>query len=109
MAVDVFISYSHHDKAVADAACAMLGNSGIRAWIAPRDVRPGVEYGAEIVEAIERCRVLVLIFSESANSSGQILREVERPSAKASRSYPYASRKCCRPSRWNTSSAPSIG
>src|SRR5262245_29566138 len=82
MAVDVFISYSHHDKAVADAACAMLENSGIRAWIAPRDVRPGVEYGAEIVEAIERCRVLVLIFSESANSSGQILREVERAVSK---------------------------
>ena len=62
MALDVFISYSHHDKAAADAACAMLESSGVRAWIAPRDVRPGVEYGAAIVEAIERCRVIVLIF-----------------------------------------------
>jgi hypothetical protein len=82
MGLDVFISYSHHDKAAADAACAMLENSGIRAWIAPRDVRPGVEYGAEIVEAIERCRILVLIFSENANHSGQILREVERAVSK---------------------------
>jgi TIR domain len=82
MGLDVFISYSHHDKAAADAACAMLESSGVRAWIAPRDVRPGVEYGAEIVEAIERCRVLVLIFSESANNSGQILREVERAVSK---------------------------
>jgi hypothetical protein len=82
MALDVFISYSHHDKAAADAACAMLESSGVRAWIAPRDVRPGVEYGAAIVEAIERCRVLVLIFSESANHSGQILREVERAVSK---------------------------
>jgi TIR domain-containing protein len=82
MGLDVFISYSHHDKAAADAACAMLESSGVRAWIAPRDVRPGVEYGAEIVEAIERCRVLVLIFSESANHSGQILREVERAVSK---------------------------
>jgi hypothetical protein len=82
MALDVFISYSHHDKAAADAACAMLENAGIRAWIAPRDVRPGVEYGAAIVEAIERCRVLVLIFSANANHSGQILREVERAVSK---------------------------
>jgi hypothetical protein len=82
MGLDVFISYSHHDKAAADAACAMLESSGVRAWMAPRDVRPGVEYGAEIVEALERCRVLVLIFSESANNSGQILREVERAVSK---------------------------
>ncbi len=82
MAFDVFISYSSKDKAAADAACAMLEGSGVRAWIAPRDVRPGVEYGAAIVEAIERCRVLVLIFSSSANSSGQILREVERAVSK---------------------------
>jgi hypothetical protein len=82
MGLDVFISYSHHDKAAADAACAMLEDAGIRAWIAPRDVRPGLEYGAAIVEAIERCRVLVLIFSESANNSGQILREVERAVSK---------------------------
>jgi hypothetical protein len=82
MGLDVFISYSHHDKAAADAACAMLENSGARAWIAPRDVRPGVEYGAAIVEAIEQCRVLVLIFSGSANNSGQILREVERAVSK---------------------------
>jgi hypothetical protein len=82
MGLDVFISYSHHDKAAADAACAMLESSGVRAWIAPRDVRPGVEYGAEIVEAMERCRVLVLIFSANANHSGQILREVERAVSK---------------------------
>jgi hypothetical protein len=60
----------------------MLESSGVRAWIAPRDVRPGVEYGAEIVEAMERCRVLVLIFSANANHSGQILREVERAVSK---------------------------
>jgi len=82
MAFDVFISYSSKDKAAADAACATLESSGVRAWIAPRDVRPGVEYGAAIVDAIEQCRALVLIFSSSANNSGQILREVERAVSK---------------------------
>jgi hypothetical protein len=78
MAHDAFISYSSVDKAIADAACATLENAGIRCWIAPRDITPGLEYGAAIVRAIDHCRVLILIFSSSANSSRQIPREVER-------------------------------
>ena len=75
---DVFISYAHADKATADAACATLEQAGIRCWIAPRDITPGEEYGAAIVKAIENCRVMVLIFSASANTSRQTRREVER-------------------------------
>ena len=75
---DVFISYSHVDKATADATCATLEQAGIRCWIAPRDIMPGDEWGAAIVKAIDQCRAMVLIFSSSANSSKQIRREVER-------------------------------
>ncbi len=78
MAHDAFISYSHVDKATADAACATLENAGIRCFIAPRDINPGAEWGAAIVNAIDTSRVLVVIFSASANSSRQISREVER-------------------------------
>ena len=77
MSVDVFISYSHQDKSIADAACATLEASEIRCWIAPRDVAPGAEWAGSIVEAIDGCRVLVLIFSAHANQSKQILREVQ--------------------------------
>jgi hypothetical protein len=82
MAFDAFISYSSQDKTAADAACAVLEGAGIRCWIAPRDVRPGVEYGAAIVDAIDRCHVMVLVFSSSANESHQIHREIERAVAK---------------------------
>src|SRR5262245_7922061 len=78
MDFDAFISYSSKDKPAADAACAVLESSGIRCWIAPRDVMPGGEYGAAIMDAIERCRVMVLIFSSNANQSPQIRREIER-------------------------------
>jgi len=78
MAHDVFISYSHVDKATADATCATLERNGIRCWIAPRDILPGDEYGAAIVRAIDHCRAVILIFSASANQSPQIRREVER-------------------------------
>ena len=78
MAHDVYISYSHVDKAAADAACATLERAGIRCWIAPRDITPGDEWSAAIIKAIDQCRAMVLIFSQNANNSRQIRREVER-------------------------------
>ena len=78
MIYDVFISHSTRDKTAADAACAALEAAGIRCWIAPRDITPGAEWGEAIIEAINQCRVMVLIFSTNANESSQIRREVER-------------------------------
>jgi hypothetical protein len=82
MPFDTFISYSSKDKIAADTACGVLEGAGVRCWIAPRDIRPGGEYGAAIIDAIDQCRVMVLIFSSSANASGQIHREIERAVAK---------------------------
>jgi hypothetical protein len=78
MAHDVFISYPHQNKATADAACAKLEAQGIRCWIAPRDIAPGGDWAEAIVEAIEQCRAMVLIFSSSCNGSKQIHREVQQ-------------------------------
>jgi hypothetical protein len=78
MAHDVFISYSMKDKPVADAACATLEGRGVRCWIAPRDVLPGMDWGDAIIRAVTESRVMVLIFSASANGSVQIKREVNQ-------------------------------
>ena len=76
MAHDVFISYSHKDKATADAICAKLEQNGIRCWYAPRDIGPGETWAAAIVRAIQDAPVLVLVFTDFANESVQVLREV---------------------------------
>jgi hypothetical protein len=78
VAHDVFLSYSAKDKTVADAACARLEGAGVRCWMAPRDIRPGAEWGEAILEAIGASRVMVLVFSRHANESAQVRREVER-------------------------------
>jgi hypothetical protein len=78
MAHDVFISHSAKDKVTADAVCAMLESEGVRCWIAPRDVLPSMEWGEAIIDAIEECRIMVLVFTANANESPQIRREVER-------------------------------
>lgn len=76
MAHDVFISYSHKDKAVADAICARLEQDGERCWYAPRDIAPGADWAAAIIEAIENTRVMVLVFTDFSNASQQVLREI---------------------------------
>ena len=82
MAHDAFISYSREDKLMADAACGALETAGIRCWIAPRDISPGSEWGAAIIDAIDHSAVMVLIFSSNANESRQIRREVEHAVSK---------------------------
>jgi hypothetical protein len=82
MAHDVFISYSSKDKPVADAACATLESNGVRCWIAPRDVAPGVAYAESLVNGLSNSRVMVLVFSANSNRSPQVLREVERAVSK---------------------------
>jgi TolB-like protein len=78
----VFISYASQDVAIADKICAALEAAGILCWIAPRDVHAGKSYAAAIVEAINSCRMLLLVLSHSAIDSPHVLREVERASSK---------------------------
>lgn len=78
MAHDVFISYASENRAIANAVCALLERRGLRCWIAPRDILPGMNYAEALIEAIGAARVLVLVFSSHANQSPQVMREVER-------------------------------
>jgi formylglycine-generating enzyme len=89
MAFDVFISHPHQDKAVADAACAKLEAEGIRCWIAPRDIAPSADWAGSIIDAIDGCRVMILIFSEHANRSRQVRREVQHAFEKEKPVVPF--------------------
>ena len=74
----VFLSYSSDDEGVAAAICSALEGEAIRCWMAPRDVQGGRPYSGQITQAIREARVLLLILSQAANRSKQVLREVER-------------------------------
>lgn len=73
--IDVFISYQHESKLIADNICSVLESKGIRCWYAPRDVRG--DYATSIVEAIENCKVFVLVLNPVASESPHVLNEVE--------------------------------
>lgn len=76
MAHDIFISYSSHDKTIADAIVAALEQNGLRCWSAPRDIKPGADWGESITEAITGCKLILLIFSSSSNQSKRVLDEI---------------------------------
>ena len=72
----IFISYSSSDKVVADQACASLEAAGYGCWIAPRNIEPGADYPAAILEALQHARAVVVVVSAAAVASPHILSEV---------------------------------
>ncbi len=78
MESDVFISYSNMDKKVADAVCSIMEQKGIRCWMAPRDITPGLPFAEAIIDGIKGSRVFILIYSSNSNNSNQVIKEVDR-------------------------------
>ncbi len=77
MAHDVFVSYSSIDKPLADAVCATLEGRGIRCWVAPRDIIPGMDWSDAIIDALTSAKVFLLILSGASNQSEQVKREIQ--------------------------------
>ncbi|MBV9875207.1 MAG: TIR domain-containing protein [Verrucomicrobia bacterium] len=73
---DVFISHSSKDRLTANAVCNRLESAGIRCWVAPRDIIPGEGWSEAIMRGIDGAKVMVLVFSENANTSAHVRREV---------------------------------
>jgi hypothetical protein len=78
MDTDVFISYSNKDKNAADAVCSVMEQNGIRCWIAPRDITPGLPFAEAIIDGIKGSRIFILIYSSNSNNSTQVIKEVDR-------------------------------
>jgi hypothetical protein len=77
MADHIFISYSTKDLAGAEAVCAGLEDSGLTCWYGSRDMQPGQAFAETIVEALRGCAAVVVVFSRHADTSRQVIREVE--------------------------------
>jgi hypothetical protein len=78
MTREVFVSYSEPDRDCAFELVERVESQGILCWIAPRDISPSSDWAAEIIDAINAARVMVLVYSASSNNSPQVRREVER-------------------------------
>ena len=75
---DVFISYSSIDKTAADTVCSILEKDGVKCWIAPRDITPGLDFAEAIIDGIKSSKLFLLVYTSSSNNSKQVIREVDR-------------------------------
>lgn len=82
MGVDVFISYhsksSHH---IAEDIEKRLEREGISCWLSGTDLVSGA-YAQRIMDAIEQCRVFLVILNRSSSESVHVLNELEAVSAR---------------------------
>jgi hypothetical protein len=89
MLPDIFISYTQEDRTVAEELCRVLESSGLGCWIAPRNIEAGTDWTNGIMQAIDGCCCLVLVFSSSANKSDHVRREILHAIEKERRIFPF--------------------
>jgi hypothetical protein len=76
MGHEVYISHACKDKRIADAICKGLESSGVKCWIAPRDIPVGEDWIEAVRRAIESAYLFVLVLSENANAAPHVEREI---------------------------------
>jgi hypothetical protein len=74
---DVFVSYATKDGTkIAGELVRSLEDGGLTCWIAPRDIKLGELWPEKIPAAIASSHALLLLLTQHANTSRQVLREV---------------------------------
>ena len=76
MAHDVFISHAQQDASIAAAIGKRLEAAGIRCWMTPEGIPSDNDWTNAARKAIESSSVILLVFSENADASPRIEREV---------------------------------
>lgn len=76
MEKDIFISYSTKDESLAKSIVLYLEEKGIGCFISSRDIPLGVEWAPIIIKALEKAKLMIVLFTENYNKSIQVDREL---------------------------------
>ncbi|HZT43461.1 MAG TPA: tetratricopeptide repeat protein [Chthonomonadaceae bacterium] len=76
MADDIFISYARADQARIGPLKERLEQAGISVWMDVSNIEGGMLWQKEIVEAIQGCKVLMLMLTPTSAASSNVFREV---------------------------------
>lgn len=82
MAFNVFISYSTIDLEVVNKFKELLSSSLINTFMAEYSVIPGESLNERIFPSIENCNIFLLLYSESAQESEWVAKEIEYAKAR---------------------------
>jgi hypothetical protein len=75
MSYDIFLSYSRTDKALAERFIQIATERGLNVWY-DQLISGGLDWRDTIVEALRNSKALVILFSESSNTSRQLIKEL---------------------------------
>lgn len=73
---DIFISYSSKDREKAEQLTELLISAGLSVWIDKLGIEVATSWSAEIVDAIDNCKALVVLLSENSVVSKNVVQEV---------------------------------
>lgn len=76
MEKNIFISYSTKDIKIANSLVGFLENRGIGCFISSRDIPLGSDWASCIIDALEKAKLMIIIFTENYNKSVQVDREI---------------------------------
>jgi hypothetical protein len=79
---DIFISYASKDQDLADRIVREIEHRGLTCWISSRDIRPGADFQGSIVAALESAGIVLLLFSQNANLSSEVPKELSLASSR---------------------------
>jgi hypothetical protein len=75
--MNVFLSYSHRDKAWAVAVAERLRAEGFEVWDSETELFPGDNFASRIAEALESADAMVVLLSPDAMASDWIKHEID--------------------------------
>jgi adenylate cyclase len=85
---DIFISYSSKDRENAEQLTELLTSAGLHVWIDKTGIDIATSWSEEIVDAIDNCKVFIVILSSSSIASHNVVKEVALASEKRKKIVP---------------------
>ena len=76
MKSDVFVSYASGDRDRVFDLVERLRAAGVSVWIDQMGIEGASMWSQEIVEAIDKCKVLILAISQSSTESENVVKEL---------------------------------
>ena len=72
----IFISYQSKSFPFVYKLSSFLENRGVKTWYAPRNIQFEAIWPEKLHEAIQNCKALLLLYTEEADKSKHVIREV---------------------------------
>jgi hypothetical protein len=75
--MNVFLSYSHHDRDLAHALAKRLRAAGFQVWDPGTEILPGDNWASELGKALDDADAMVVLVSPEALASDWMQHEIE--------------------------------